>query len=64
MEKEKIVLNNNEIIETEKLIDKNDEIAKIFNKHFSETVDKLNLFEWPCNETDLEEDQQSAIINK
>ena len=64
IEKEKVVLDNDEIIENEKLIDKNDEIAKIFNKHFSETVDKLNLFEWPCNETDFEEDQLSSIINK
>ena len=25
----------------------NDEIAKTFNKHFAETVEKLNTFEWP-----------------
>ena len=34
------------------LIVKNDESAKIFNKHFSETVGKLNIFEWPFCETE------------
>ena len=45
IEKENVTLTSNEVVESEKLIVKNDEIAKIFNKHFSETVDKLNIFE-------------------
>ena len=45
IEKENIILNSNDVVENEKLTIKNDEIAKIFNKHFSETVDKLNTFE-------------------
>ena len=47
IEKENVTLTSNEVAEIEKLIVKNDEIAKIFDKHFSETVHKLNLFEWP-----------------
>ena len=45
IEKETVILNSNGVVENEKLTVKNDEIAKIFNKHFSETVDKLNIFE-------------------
>ena len=39
----------NEIVEKETLLVNNDEIAKTFNKHFVETVEKLNVFEWPSN---------------
>ena len=34
------------------------------NKHFSETIDKLNIFEWPSCETEHTEDQLTNIINK
>ena len=34
IEKENVTLASNEVVENEKLIVKNDEIAKIFNKHF------------------------------
>ena len=64
IEKENVTLTSNEVVEDEKLIVKNDEIAKIFNKHFSETVDKLNIFEWPSYESKYTEDQLTNIINK
>ena len=63
MEKENVTLTSNEVIESEKLIVKNYEITKIFNKHFSETVDKLNIFEWPSCESEYTEDQLTSIIN-
>ena len=47
IEKENVIFTSNEVVENEKLIVKNDKIAKTFNKHFLETVDKLNIFEWP-----------------
>ena len=56
IEKENVTLTSNEVIESEKLIVKNDEIAKIFDKYFSETVDKLNIFEWPSYESEYTED--------
>ena len=49
VEKEEITNNSNEVIKKEALIVKNDEIAKTFNKHFAETVETLNTFEWPSN---------------
>ena len=52
------------MVENEKLIVKNDKIAQICNKHFSEAVDKLNTFEWPSRETEYTEDQLTNIINK
>ena len=64
IEKENVILTSNEVVENEKLIVKNDEIAKIFNKHFSETADKLNIFEWPSCEKEYTEDQLTNIINK
>ena len=39
-------------------------MAKIFSKHFLETGDKLNIFEWPSCETEYTEDQLTNIINK
>ena len=51
IEKEKIINNSNEVIKKETLLAKNDEIAKTFNKHFAETVETLNTFEWPSNNT-------------
>ena len=64
IEKENVTLTSNEVVENEKLIVKNDEIAKIFNKDFSETVDKLNIFEWSSCETEYTEDQLTNTINK
>ena len=42
----------------------NDEIAKTFNKHFAETVEKLSTFEWPSNNEDLTEETLTKIIKK
>ena len=53
--------NSNEVIKKETLPVKNDEIAKTFNKHFAETVETLNTFEWPPNNMDLLNDQLTAI---
>ena len=64
IEKENVIRTSNEVVENEKLIVKNDEIAKIFNKHFSETVDKLNIFEWSSCETEYTEDQLTNTNNK
>ena len=58
-----MILNSNEFVKNEKLIVKNDEITKIFNKYFSETFDKLNVFEWLFCETEDTEDQLTDIIN-
>ena len=63
IEKENVILIN-EVAENEKLIHKNDEIAKIFNKHFLEAVEKLTIFEWVSRETEDTEDQLTDIINK
>ena len=52
IEKEEITTNTNEIVEKETLLVNNDEIAKAFNKHFAEAVDKLDTFEWPSNNED------------
>ena len=43
---------------------KNDEITKIFNKHFMETVGKLNIFKWPSCKSEYTEDQLTNIIDK
>ena len=64
IEKEKITNNSNEVIKKETLLVSNDEIAKTFNKHFVETVETLNTFEWPSNNTDLLNDQLTTIIKK
>ena len=44
----------------------NDEIAKTLNNHFSETVEKLNLFKWPFNEKyeDIHNEKLTTIIKK
>ena len=47
LEKGDIFTNTNAIVEKETLLVNNNEIAKTFNKHFVETVEKLNTFEWP-----------------
>ena len=41
-----------------------DEIAKTFNKHFAETVEKLIAFEWPSINEDLTEETVTKIIKK
>ena len=63
IENEKVTNNSNEVIKKETLLLSNDEIAKTFNKYFAETVEILNTFEWPSNNTDLLNDQLTAIIN-
>ena len=62
IEKEKITNNSNEVIKKETLLVSNDEIAKAFNKHFGGNVETLNTFQWPSNNTDLLNDQLTAII--
>ena len=64
IENEKITNNSNEVIKKETLLVSNDEIAKTFYKHFVETVETLNTFEWPSNNTDVLNDQLTAIIKK
>ena len=63
-ENEKITNNSYEVIKKETLLVSNDEIAKTFNKHFAETVETLSTFQWPSNNTDLLNDQLTAIIKK
>ena len=64
IKKENIILNSHEVAKNEKLIVRNEKIVKIFNKYFSETVDKLNIFEWPSCETEGTQDQLTDIINE
>ena len=64
IKKENVIFNSNEVVENEKLKVKYDEIAKIFHKYFSETVDKLNTFEWLSCETEYTEEQLTNVINK
>ena len=48
------------------LLVNNDEIAKTFNNHFSETVEKLNTFKWPFNEKyeNIQNEKLTTIIKK
>ena len=62
IENEKITNNSNEVIKKETLLVNNDEIAKTFNKHFAETVETFCTFEWPSNNTDLLNDQFTALL--
>ena len=64
IEKEEITRNTNEIVEKETLLVNNDEIAKIFDKHFAETVESLSTFEWPSANEDLSEEMVTKIIKK
>ena len=64
IEKEEITTNTNEIVEKETLLVNNDEIAKTFNAHFAETVQKLSTFEWPSTNEDLTEKTVAKIIKK
>ena len=61
---EKITNNSNAVIKTETLLVNNDEIAKTFNKHFAETVETLNIFEWSSNNKDLSNDKITGLIIK
>ena len=66
IEKENIITNKNEVVQKETLLVNNDEIAKILNNHFSETVEKLNTFEWPSNEKyeNMHNEKLTTIIKK
>ena len=44
------------------LLVNSDEITRTFNKHFAETLEKLNAFEWPSNNEDLTEETLTKII--
>ena len=66
IEKENIITIKNEVVQKETLLVNNDEIAKILNNHFSETVEKLNTFEWHSNETyeNIHNEKLTTIIKK
>ena len=64
IEKEEITTNTNKIADKETLLVNDDEIAKAFNKDFTEMVEKLNTFEWPQNNEDLTEETLTKIIKK
>ena len=64
IEKEEIITDTNQIVEKETLLVNNHEIAKIFNKHFSETVKEINTFEWHSNNEELTEETLTKIIKK
>ena len=44
IDKENLVTNKNEVAKKETLLLNNNEIAKTLNNHFSETVEKVNIF--------------------
>ena len=62
--KGKITNNSNEVITKETLLVNDDEISKTFNKHFAETTETLNTFEWLSSNTELLNDQLTVIIKK
>ena len=66
IEKENIITNKNEVVQKETLLVNKDEIAKTFNNHFSETVEKLNTFKWPFNEKyeNIHNEKLTTIIKK
>ena len=66
IEKENIMANKNEVVQKETLLVNNDEIAEILNNHFSETVEKLNTFEWPSNGKyeNMHNEKLTTIIKK
>ena len=51
-----VTTNTNKIVEKETLLVNSDEIAKTFKRHFTETAEKLNTFEWPSNTENLTEE--------
>ena len=64
IEKGKVTNNSNDVIKKETLLVNNGKITNIFNKHFAEIAETLNTFEWSSNNTDLLNDQLTAIIIK
>ena len=66
IEKENIIINKNEVARKETLLVNNDEIAKALNNHFSETVEKLNVFKWLFNEKyeNIHNEKLTTIIKK
>ena len=66
IEKENIITNKNEVVQKETFLVNNDEIVKTLNNHFSETVKKLNTFEWPSNEKyeNIHNEKLTTIIKK
>ena len=65
IEKEEIMTTTNEIVEKETLLVNNDEVAKTFNKHFAETAEKLNTFDWPSNkEESLKNSKTVQVLPK
>ena len=66
IEKENIITNKNEVVQKETLLVNYDEIAKTLDNHFSETVKKLNTFEWPSNEKyeNVHNEKRTTIIKK
>ena len=66
IEKKNIITNKNEVVQKETLLVNNDEIAKSFNNHFSETVENLNIFKWPFNEKyeNIQNEKLTTIIKK
>ena len=66
IEKENIITNKNEVVQEEALLVNNDEVANTLNNHFSETVEKLNTFEWPANEKyeNMDNEKLTTTIKK
>ena len=64
IERENIIINKNEAVQKKTLLVNNDEIAKTFNNHFSESVEKLNTFKWPFNEKyeNIQHEKLATII--
>ena len=42
----------------------NEEIAKTFNNHFAEMIEKLSTFEWSSKNDDLTKETLTKIIKK
>ena len=65
-EKENIITNKNEVVQEETFLVNNDEIAKTLNNYFSETVEKLNTFEWLSNEKyeNIHNEKLTTIMKK
>ena len=66
IEKENIITNKSEVVQKDTLLVNKDEIAKTLDNHFSETVKKLNTFEWPSNEKyeNMHNEKRTTIIKK
>ena len=66
IEKENIITSKSEIVQMETLLVNIDEIAKTFNNHFSEIVEKLNTFKWLFNEEyeNIHNEKLTTIMKK